>query len=203
MILFILPLHSQDEGEAEESFENIYTEVVLEDFETTEYNDSNLRFRKTRDQDGGIQIRDQFPAPFNNSTKYLGVKVNGKSGDIFQVFPPEPIEINQHAQSISMWVYGKNFAGDLFMIIQDADNKTHTLNFGKTNFLGWKKITVNLGRNIKQQDDFLEQEKALKILHIQYRPANRTLHPIWHYFYIDDITATVREKYKDRQSDDW
>lgn len=204
MLLFILPLQSQEqESEAEETYQNVYTEIALEDFETNEYTDNNVRFIKTRDQAGGAQIRDQFPAPFNNSKKYLGIKVNGKSGDTFQIFPAKPIEIKKYAQSISVWVYGKNFAGDLTLIVQDAADKTHRLNMGKTNFLGWKKITVNLPKDVKQQDAYLEQEKSLRILHIQYKPANRTIHPIWHYFYIDDITATVRDKYKDSQSDDW
>ena len=210
MLLFILPLHSQEnenesepKNEAEQAYQNIYTETTLEDFETNEYSNDNVKFRKTRDQDAGAQIRDQFPAPSNTSQKYLGIKVKGKSGDSFQIYPAKPLEINKHAQSISIWVYGKNFSGDLAMIVQDAGDKTHSFSLGKTNFLGWKKITVNLGKNIKQQDAYLEQEKKLKILYIQYKPANRSIHPLWQYFYIDDITATVRDKYKDSQSDDW
>ena len=204
MLLFILPLQSQEqENESEQTYQNVYTETILEDFETNEYTDNNVRFIKTRDQAAGAQVRDQFPAPFNNSKKYLGIKVNGKSGDTFQIFPAKPIEIKKYAQSISVWVYGKNFAGDLTLIIQDAADKTHRLAMGKTNFLGWKKITVNLPGGVKQQDDYLEQEKSLRILHIQYKPGNRTIHPLWQYFYIDDITATVRDKYKDSQSDDW
>ena len=211
MLLFILPLQSQEneegtgqpKSETEQTYQNVYTETVLEDFETTEYTNDNIKFRKTRDQKADVQIRDQFPAPFNNSKKYLGVKINGKSGDTFQIFPAKPLEIKKYAQSISIWIYGKNFAGDLTLIVQDAANKTHRIYLGKMNFLGWKKITVALEKNIKQQDAYLEQEKSLKILHIQYKPGNRTIHPQWHYFYIDDITATVRDKYKDRQSDDW
>ncbi len=209
ILLFLLPLQSQEKEEGiepkneTESYQNVYTEITLEDFETTEYSKDNIKFRKIRYQDANAQIREQFPAPFNNSKKYLGVKVKGKLGDSFQVFLTKPLEINKYAQSVSIWVYGKNFSGDLSFIVQDAENKTHSLSLGKTNFLGWKKITVNMGKNIKQQDAFLEQEKTLKILYIQYKPANKSIHPQWQYFYIDDITATVREKYKDSQSDDW
>jgi hypothetical protein len=89
------------------------------------------------------------------------------------------------------------------MILQDAAGTNHRLTFGKLNFLGWKKLTLNLAKKIKQQDAYLEQEKKLKILHFQYRPGNQTIHPEWQFFYLDDITATVRDKYKDRQSDDW
>lgn len=210
MILFILPLQSQEkeegneqQSEAEKSYQNVYTEKIIEDFETNEYSDDNIKFRKSEYQDGSVQVSDQFPAPFNSSKKYLGIKVNGRSGDAFRIFPAKPMEINKYAQSISIWIYGKNFAGDLVLIIKDAADKTHNLSLGKTSFLGWKKITVNLGKNIKQQDAFLEQGKKLKILYILYKPANKSINPQWHYFDIDDITATVRDKYKNSRSDDW
>ena len=212
---FILPAFSQDKtdtaakepekksGEVEQIHQKVYTEIALEDFESTQYTATNLKFTKSKEQDGSIQIRDQYAAEFNNSKKYLGVKVYGKRGDTFQVFPAKPLEIDKYCRSISMWVYGKNFSGELTIILQDAEGTNHRISFGKINFLGWKKLTVNLDKKIKQQDQYLEQEKKLRILHIQYRPGNVTLHPEWQYFYLDDITATVRDKYKDRQSDDW
>ncbi len=208
--LFIIPAFSQDATDSEQKSsevkqvtQKVYTEIALEDFESTEYTSANLKFIKSGEQEATIQIRDQYPAEFNNSKKYLGVKVYGKRGDTFQVFPTKPLEIDKYCKSISMWIYGKNFSGELTIILQDATGTNHRISFGKLNFLGWKKITVNLDKKIKQQDQYLEQEKKLKILHIQYRPGNPTLHPEWQYFYLDDITATVRDKYKDRQSDDW
>lgn len=210
LLVFILPAVSQDAkepekkaGEAELVSQSIYTEVALEDFETSQYTNTNLKFIQAKEQEGSLAIRDQYPAEFNNSKKYLGVKLYAKKGDTFQIFPPKPLEITKYCKSISVWVYGKKFAGEISMMLQDVNGTTHRVTFGNTAFLGWKKLTVNLDPKIKQQDAYLEKEKTLKILHIQYRPANASLHPEWQYFYIDDITATVRDKYKDRQSDDW
>jgi len=214
LLLFILPAVSQDAkdtakepekkaGEAELVSQSIYTEITLEDFETSQYTNTNLKFIQAKEQEGSLAIRDQYPAEFNNSKKYLGVKLFAKKGDTFQIFPPKPLEIKKYCKSISIWVYGKKFAGEISIMLQDVTGETHRITFGNTAFLGWKKLTVNLEPKIKQQDAYLEKEKALKILHIQYRPANDSMHPEWQYFYIDDITATVREKYKDRQSDDW
>jgi len=206
--LIAIPLFSQEGTEAKKEevnqvFQKVYTEITLEDFENTQYGPDNLKFIKSKDQEGSIQIRDQYPAEFNNSKKYLGVKVYGKKGDTFQIFPAKPLEINKYCKSISIWVYGKNFSAELFMILQDANGTNHRISFGKLNFLGWKKLTVNLDSKIKQQDQYLEQERKLRIMHIQYQPANQTIHPQWQYFYLDDITATVRDKYKDKQSDEW
>ncbi|HOP63055.1 MAG TPA: flagellar filament outer layer protein FlaA [Spirochaetota bacterium] len=208
--LFILPVFSQDTKKPEEKgdevkqvIQKVYAEVALEDFENTQYTQANLKFTKTNEQEGSIQVRDQYAAEFNNSKKYLGIKVYGRQGDTYKIIPAKPLEIDKYCKSISIWVYGKNFSGQLVMILQDASGRNHTISFGKLNFLGWKKLTVNLSRRVKQQDSYLEQEKKLTILHLQYRPGNKSLHPEWQYFYIDDITATVRDKYKDRQSDDW
>jgi len=214
LLLFILPAVSQDTkepvkepvkkaGEVEQVTQNIYTEITLEDFETNQYTNSNLKFVKTKEQQGSATIRDQYPAEFNNSKKYLGVKVYAKKGDTFQIFPMKPLEIKQYCKTISMWIYGKKFAGELSMMIQDVNGDTYRISFGSAAFLGWKKLSVNLDPKFKQQHDYLETEKSMKILHIQYRATNDTLHPEWQYFYIDDITATVRDKYKDRQNDDW
>jgi hypothetical protein len=214
LLLFILPAVSQDKkepakepekkaGEAEQVTQSIYTEIALEDFETAQYSNTNLKFIQAKEQQGSLAIRDQYPAEFNNSKKYLGVKLYAKKGDTFQIFPAKPIEITKYCKSISIWVYGKKFAGELSMMLQDVTGTTHRVTFGNTSFLGWKKLTVNLDPKIKQQDAYLEKEKNLKILHIQYRAQNETMHPLWQYFYIDDITATVRDKYKDRQNDDW
>jgi hypothetical protein len=214
LLLFILPAVSQDKkepakepekkaGEVEQVTQSIYTEIALEDFETSQYSNTNIKFIQAKEQQGSIAIRDQYPAEFNNSKKYLGVKLYAKKGDTFQIFPAKPIEITKYCKSISVWVYGKKFSGEFSMMLQDVNGTTHRVSFGNTAFLGWKKLTVNLDPKIKQQDAYLEKEKALKILHIQYRASNDSLHPEWQYFYIDDITATVRDKYKDRQSDDW
>lgn len=210
LLVFILPAVSQDAKEPEKKAsetelvsQSIYTEIALEDFESSQYSNTNLKFIQAKEQEGSLTIRDQYPAEFNNSKKYLGVKIYTKKGDTFQIFPPKPLEINKYCKSISIWIYGKKFAGEISMMLQDVTGATHRVSFGNTAFLGWKKLTVNLDPKIKQQDAYLEKEKTLKILHIQYRAANDTMHPTWQYFYIDDITATVRDKYKDRQSDDW
>jgi hypothetical protein len=56
----------------------------------TQYGPDNLKFIKSKDQEGSIQIRDQYPAEFNNSKKYLGVKVYGKKGIPFRFFLQSP-----------------------------------------------------------------------------------------------------------------
>lgn len=188
---------------AEGQSDQVYSEIILEDFETTAYTSKNLMIDRFKDQQADIVIREEYPAPIKSSKKYLGVKEYGKAGDQLIIIPPKPIVIEDYCQSISIWVYGKNFAGELSLMVMDASGQAHRLSFGKLNFLGWRKLTVKLSRTIAQEDLYLSQPRKLSVIKILYNPGNTDRLPMWNYFYIDDISAKVRKKYKDRQSDTW
>jgi len=209
IILFIAPLFSQDESKDKSSdtdgvMQKVYSEQILEDFESSQYTaEKNLKYDVTSQQLADLQIRDQFPAQYNNSKKYLGVKVFGRRGDVFRITPEKPFVIKKYCKNLNIWVYGKNFSGELIFVVKDVDGTVQNISFGRLNFNGWRKLTARVGKKVRQQNEFLEQEKSFEILFMLYKPANDTLIPIWQYFYLDDITATVRDKYKDKQSDAW
>lgn len=183
--------------------DHLYSEIVIEDFETTAYSDKDIVYTKTGEQQAGISARDEYPAPVQNSKKYLGVKMYGKMGDSITITPPKKLIIEKYCKSISVWAYGKNFSGELSLFLVDADGKNHRIPVGQLNYLGWRKLTVTLKDDVAQQDKYLTQKRVLEITKIIYRPGNTGRVPLWNYFYLDDITAQVREKYTDRQSDDW
>ncbi len=191
------------EKKAEQKSARIVQEVVLEDFESTQYSNANIQFKKTNDQSAGIAIRDQFPAPANNSKKYLGVKVFGKRGDVVNIIPAKKLTIDKQCRSISMWVYGKNFPGEISIMLRDAANTSHRLIMGNLDYLGWRKLSVNIPPAVKQSDEHLSQKREIEITRIMYNPGNVGHVLKQSYIYIDDISATVREKFYDRQSDEW
>ena len=100
-------------------------------------------------------------------------------------------------------MYGKNFSGELSLLLQDANGKVHRLVFDKLNFLGWRKLHKKLSNEIAQEDKFLSQKRQMKILSFQYKPAGKGRLAEWNYFYVDDIMANVRDKYLDKQDDNW
>ena len=190
---------------------NVYREITLMDFENIEFKESDIIFQKSRDEVYKVTIRDEAPAPIPGSKKYLGVKLRGSRSNAIQIkFPADkqPV-INDYCQSISMWVYGKRFSGTLSLFIMDAEGNTHKLSFGKLNFHGWYKLTKILTPEIVQNEKFLERKSSMKILSILYVPGTwykfgtNVIDPVWQSFYVDDITAKVRDKYKDIQDDDW
>ncbi len=181
----------------------VYTKITLEDFETTQFPESSIVYKNTGYQKGGIAIRDQFPSPAKDSKKYLGIKILGKAGDVIQLTPPKKLIIDKYCQSISIWVYGKDLSGELSIMIKDAEGASHRLIMGRLNFQGWRELTVNLPKEIAQLDRYLSQKTELEITKIMYNPGNTGRLPVWNYLYLDDISATVREKMYDKQSDEW
>ena len=194
--------YKTNKNEFEKVQEYIYTESILDDFEATAYSNDNLRFSRDGDRDGVLSISNKFPAPVNNSKRYLSVKVYAKMGDKFQIIPANPIEITKYCKTISLWVYGEKSAGELSVMLQDSAGINHILNLGSAASNGWKKISTKLGPRIKQNIDYPENKNSIKILYIQYRATNRS-ESEWQYFYIDDISAAVRDKYLDREGDGW
>ena len=182
-----------------------YKEVTVEDFESTPYSDKDISITKTKDQSSSLSVRSEYAAPIRNSKKYLGVKVHGRVGDWATIVPPRELAIADHCQSISAWIYGKNFSGELFLILKDADGQVKKLSFGKLNFLGWRKLSITLPKDFAQEDKYLSQPRNIFIVKIQYNPGRTTQlkENDWDYFYIDDISAKVRKKYVDKQSDAW
>jgi len=196
---------------AETSLEgNIYREITVMDFENIEFKESDIIFQKARDEEYKVAIRDETPAPIA-SKKYLGVKLRGTKSNSIQIkFPKDKIPvIDKYCQSISIWVYGKNFTGDLYLFLMDATGKTYRLSFGKLNFHGWHKLTKSIPPEIMQTEKYLEKKSNIQILSISYvpgtgfKPGTNVMDPIMQTFYIDDITAKVRDKYKDSQNDEW
>jgi hypothetical protein len=189
---------------------SVYREVTVMDFENIEFKDSDVIFQKARDEEYKVSIRDETPAPVN-SKKYLGVKLRGTRENAIQIkFPKEKIPvIDKYCQSISVWIYGKNFTGEFYLFLMDATGKTYRLSFGKLNFHGWHKLTKVIPEAVVQTDKFLEKKSSMQILSMTYvpgtwyKPGTNTLDPSWQTFYVDDITAKVREKYKDSQNDEW
>lgn len=215
----LLPLYSQDKKATPENKDKeetadkkeakkgkgpvIFQEIMLEDFETTPYTDKNLSFNYTGYQQAKISIRDQFPAPTGSSKKYLGLKVFARNNDVFTIKPAKEIVMDKYCKYINFWVYGKNIQGDLSFLLMDGNEQTHKIKICNLDFIGWKKIQVPITGKVVQQDDFINQKRTVKLLQIQFHAAVMSTTTRWQFFYIDDITATVREKYDDKQSDEW
>ena len=60
---------STEKVSAEVDSDQVYKEITIEDFETTQWTNSNISISVTKDQKAELQARDQYPAPIKDSKK--------------------------------------------------------------------------------------------------------------------------------------
>jgi len=60
----------------------------------------------------------------------------------FTIYPSRPIPIEGITKTVSVWVAGRNFNHELYLLIQDFYGRYYEFFMGKLNFIGWQKITV-------------------------------------------------------------
>jgi len=85
----------------------------------------------------GMNIPDQF---------VLGTRVDylHRGYSQFFIYPARPIPIEGITKTVSVWVAGRNFRHELFILIQDFFGKDYEFSMGKLNFIGWQKLTVTI-----------------------------------------------------------
>ncbi len=190
----------KEETEAAENY--VYREVILEDFENAEYTiDVPRASRRT----GKVDLRMDKPPQAITSTKFLGVRTFGKSGDVFNIKPPagKKLVIDKYCREIAIWVGGNGIAGELLFLLKDSDGNTHRVSFGLLNFNGWRKLTVPITSKFSQLEKHLARKRNMEVLYLQYKHRN-TGDLMTHYFYLDNLSATVRDKYElPGPSNDW
>ncbi|MDR1869855.1 MAG: flagellar filament outer layer protein FlaA [Treponema sp.] len=83
----------------------------------------------------GMEISDKF---------VLGTRVDflRRGHNVFTIYPTRPIPIEGITKTISVWVAGRNFNHELYLLIQDYFGRDYEFYIGKLNFIGWKKMTA-------------------------------------------------------------
>jgi hypothetical protein len=88
-------------------------------------------------EEEGMDIPDQY---------VLGTRVDylHRGYSQFFIYPARPIPIEGITKTISVWVAGRNFRHELFILIQDFFGRDYEFSMGKLNFIGWQKLTVTI-----------------------------------------------------------
>jgi hypothetical protein len=208
-LALVLPLYSQDKGAEKKEKKPadkiiIWQEVLLEDFETTQYSNKDVSFSVSSDQEAGLSIRTDAPATAN-SKKYLGLKVKTRGSDSFVIRPSKELVLDKYCKSISLWVWGEKTHGEVSIMLQDSEQINHRLVMVPViDFMGWKQFTVLMTNKINQGDGLQNKKRTLKLINIQYRTTLSTGKAAqWEYVYLDDITAIVKEPAGGKQNDQW
>jgi len=60
----------------------------------------------------------------------------------FTIYPTRPIPVEGITKTVSIWVAGRNFNHDMYVIIQDFFGRNYEFFMGKLNFMGWQRLVV-------------------------------------------------------------
>ena len=60
----------------------------------------------------------------------------------FTIYPIRPIPVEGITKTVSLWVVGRNFNHELYLLLEDFFGRPFELYMGRLNFQGWKKMTV-------------------------------------------------------------
>jgi hypothetical protein len=88
-------------------------------------------------EEEGRDIPDQY---------VLGTRVDflRRGYNSFHIFPARPIPVEGITKTVSVWVAGRNFNHELWLLIQDFFGRDYEFSMGKLNFIGWQKLTVTI-----------------------------------------------------------
>ena len=163
---------------------------------------------KFRKEDGTYQK--EYFLPYSDKRKYiLGIRVDfqKRGNNWFAIYPYRPITLEGVVKSFEVWVCGRNKDHKLAIIVEDINGNEQLIPLGKLNFLGWKKLTVNVPDGITQFDYRFSHKRGLvfKGFVINCNPVESYGK---YYIYFDNLSAEVSrfwEEYQDQKDpvDTW
>ncbi|RME88571.1 MAG: hypothetical protein D6767_09910 [Candidatus Hydrogenedentota bacterium] len=139
-----------------------------------------------------------YPAPILDSS-YWEVRFYGNGPGQGQYRFKKPIEIYQHIRFLYIWVYGMHLPTTVHFLIEDTYGRIHLLKIGNLKFRGWRKLKVEVPDAIVQRDWSLGVQKTLKIIGLSIRTGSPAPLKSARFFFIDNLSAYVRDKYKSPQ----
>jgi len=148
-------LYAQDIGQADpemlgiETAQQLIKEVSVDKFEhdgfwkasmssddgytTTRLFKGSPAGKKPIEEESNLEIPDDY---------VLGTRVDflRRGYSSFFIFPSRPIPIEGITKTITLWVAGRNFNHELYVLVQDFFGRYYEFSMGKLNFMGWQKM---------------------------------------------------------------
>ncbi|MGJ4718004.1 flagellar filament outer layer protein FlaA [Leptospira interrogans] len=188
-ILVSLPLRSQDRSSAE-----IWKQIVVEDFETKEWNSKNLKTRLSKEYLPEIRISTLMLSPERNSTKSLLLEVPAEKNQSFEILWEQTWKTKGFVQEFQFHIYSSGSGALLYVLLRDSTLEVKKILITHLNYEGWKKIRLNVIRKIRQDEILFSKQIPIEFLGLLYEAPFTMKRGTRDLFAIDDILAIVRDK---------
>jgi len=138
----------------------------------------------------GLNIQDKY---------VLGTRVDfiHRGYTSFTLYPIRPIPIEGITKTVSVWVAGRNYNHELYLLLEDFFGRPFELYIGKLNYQGWKKLTVAIppqaedGLNgIVQRNYHYNNNLGIKITGLRVNVDPWEAYGSY-YVYFDDLRAVT------------
>jgi len=138
----------------------------------------------------GLNIQDKY---------VIGTRVDfiHRGYTSFTLNPIRPIPIEGITKTVSVWVAGRNYNHEVYLLLDDFFGRPFELYMGKLNFQGWKKLTVAIppqaedGLNgIVQRNYHYNNNLGIKITGLRVKIDPWEAYGSY-YVYFDDLRAVT------------
>ena len=195
-----------------ETAQQMLKEISVDKFEAAGFWDAGISadegFIQSRLFDGGPAAKKDEPIAdernIDKEQKMVDKSVFGIRTDFFMrganeifVTAKRPIPIEGITKTITVWVVGRNYNHELYIILQDFFGNRYELPMGKLNFQGWKKLSVAVppqnpdGQSgIVQRNFHYNSHMGLKVLGFKIACDPMEAYGTY-YVYFDDLRAVT------------
>ncbi|ALE41070.1 flagellar assembly protein FlaA [Leptospira interrogans serovar Canicola] len=182
-------MRSQDRSSAE-----IWKQIVVEDFETKEWNSKNLKTRLSKEYLPEIRISTLMLSPERNSTKSLLLEVPAEKNQSFEILWEQTWKTKGFVQEFQFHIYSSGSGASLYVLLRDSTLEVKKILITHLNYEGWKKIRLNVIRKIRQDEILFSKQIPIEFLGLLYEAPFTMKRGTRDLFAIDDILAIVRDK---------
>lgn len=145
-----------------------------------------------------------FEEETDEHKQVMGVKVSfmHRAHSWVKIEPPTPINLEGMVKGFEMWVAGRNKRHKLYIVIKDFYNKERYLEVGELNFIGWKKMNIQIPYTVVQEDFRYSTKRGMTFMGfmVKFHPEETSGH---FYIYFDNISAELsRFLEENRDTDD-
>ncbi|AAN47705.2 flagellar assembly protein FlaA [Leptospira interrogans] len=182
-------MRSQDRSSAE-----IWKQIVVEDFETKEWNSKNLKTKLSKEYLPEIRISTLMLSPERNSTKSLLLEVPAEKNQSFEILWEQTWKTKGFVQEFQFHIYSSGSGASLYVLLRDSTLEVKKILITHLNYEGWKKIRLNVIRKIRQDEILFSKQIPIEFLGLLYEAPFTMKRGTRDLFAIDDILAIVRDK---------
>ncbi|MBL8033746.1 MAG: hypothetical protein JNJ69_08605 [Leptospiraceae bacterium] len=170
----------------------IFRKEMLENFEEKAIEEIFL----SPDTQATVRLSRELAPPVTETIQYASVNVATPETRRVRLQFRNPPEIKSYCRALTFWLNVEKLHARLSLIVEDREGRRHFLDSGELQFRGWRFMRLSVPQKVHQQDWYLDEKSALKLIGIEIVFARKYTKGKLPLILIDEIAAEVRDKYQ-------